>query len=203
MLSMAKLLYQGHASLRITSSSGKVLYVDPYAGEGYDVPADLVLITHEHADHNAIHIVPVGHRTIVVHSKDAFSDGIYRDFDYFGFKVRATPAGNAKHDPRECVGYLITVDGVTIYVAGDTDYMPFMDRLTHNNIDYAFLPIDGIYNMGPEEASRVAEIIKPKHLIPYHMKPGALFDMRQDMRVSYAGAMLVKPGDEIRLVHED
>lgn len=197
---MAKLLYQGHASLRITSSEGKVLYVDPYAGEGYEPAADLVLVTHEHYDHNAIHIVPMKNRTIVIHSKDAFGDGVYRDFDYFGFKIRATPAGNKNHDPRECVGYFIIVDGVTIYVAGDTDYMPFMDRLSRNEIDYAFLPIDGIYNMGPEEASRVAGIIKPKHLIPYHMKPGALFDIRQDMRVSYPGAMLVKPGDEIELV---
>lgn len=200
---MAKLLYQGHASLRITSDAGKVLYVDPYAGEGYEPTADLVLVTHEHYDHNATHIVPMSQRTIVVHSKDAFSDGIYRDFDYFGFEVHAVPAGNKNHDPSECVGFLIKVDGVLIYVAGDTDYMPFMNRLSRRGIDYAFLPIDGIYNMGPEEASRVAGIIQPKHLIPYHMKPGSLFDIRQDMRVSYERAMLVKPGDEIRLEHEE
>lgn len=56
--------------------------------------------------------------------------------------------------------------------------------------------------MGPEEATRVANIIKPKHLIPYHTKPGMLFDIRQDMKVSYEKAMLVKPGDEIESVHE-
>lgn len=200
---MAKLLYQGHASLRITSKEGRVLYVDPFAGEGYVPTADLVLVTHEHSDHNAIHLVPLSQRTIAIHSSDAFCDGIYREFDYFGFKVRAVPAGNARHNPQECVGYLIDVDGVRIYVAGDTDYMPFMDRLARQEIDYALLPIDGVFNMGPEEATRVANIIKPKHLIPYHMKPGMLFDIKQDMRVSYEHTMLVRPGDEIELVHEN
>ena len=200
---MAKLLYQGHASLRITSNEGKVLYVDPYAGEGYEPIANLVIVTHEHYDHNATQIVPMNSRTIVIHSKDAFVDGVYRDFDYFGFQIHAVPAGNKNHSPQECVGYIITVDGVTVYVAGDTDYMPFMDRLARRGLDYALLPIDGVYNMGPEEASRVAGIIQPKHLIPYHMKPGALFDIRQDMRVSYPRSILVKPGDEIQLVHEE
>lgn len=200
---MAKLLYQGHASLRITSDEGKVLYVDPYAGEGYDPIANLVIVTHEHYDHNATQIVPMNSRTIVIHSKDAFVDGVYCDFNYFGFQIHTVPAGNKNHDPKECVGYIITVDGVTVYVAGDTDYMPFMDRLARRHLDYALLPIDGIYNMGPAEASRVAGIIQPKHLIPYHMKPGALFDIRQDMQVSYPRSILVKPGDEIELVHEE
>jgi L-ascorbate metabolism protein UlaG (beta-lactamase superfamily) len=74
-----------------------------------------------------------------------------------------------------------------------------MEELAKKDLDYAFLPIDGIYNMGPEEATRVANILKPKHLIPYHMKPGQLFDIHQDMRVTYPKSMLVRPGDEIEL----
>ena len=46
---MAKLLFQGHASCRITTHSGTVIYIDPFAGEGYDLPADLVLITHDNS----------------------------------------------------------------------------------------------------------------------------------------------------------
>ena len=49
---MATLLYQGHGSLRLTTDSGRVIYIDPFAGEGYDAPADLILVTHQHHDHN-------------------------------------------------------------------------------------------------------------------------------------------------------
>lgn len=196
---MAKLLYQGHASLRFETNQGKIIYVDPYAGEGYDRQPDIVLITHEHYDHNAIHLLELAPRTIVIRSSDALKNGIYYDFEYYGIQIKALPAANANHKIEECVGFLLRFDGLCIYVAGDTSYLPSMDKLVDENIDYCFLPIDGIYNMGPEEASRVAGIIKPKHLIPYHSKPGTLMDMNQTMRVTYDGAMLVRPGQAIVL----
>ena len=51
------LLYQGHGSLRIVTCEGKVIYIDPYAGEGYDLSADLILITHGHQDHTAVRLI--------------------------------------------------------------------------------------------------------------------------------------------------
>lgn len=196
---MAKLLYQGHASLRIETDEGKFIYIDPFAGEGYDRRPDLVLITHEHYDHNAIHLLELGPRTIVIRAADALQNGTYFDFEYYGIQIKAVPAANANHPIDECVGYLLRFDGICLYVAGDTSFLPSMEGLANENIDYAFLPIDGIYNMGPEEASRVASIIKPKHLIPYHSKPGTLFDMRQIMQVTYPDSMLVRPGQAIIL----
>ena len=89
---MAYLLYQGHASLRLTTKEGKICYIDPYAGEGYDKPADLILITHEHYDHNAVDLIHFKESTIVIRSMDALQNGIYYDFDYYGVHIEAVPA---------------------------------------------------------------------------------------------------------------
>ena len=196
---MAKLFYQGHASLRITTNSGKVIFVDPFAGEGYSVPADLVLVTHDHYDHNALNLINHKESTIVITNKEALSNGTYYDFDYCGVHIQAVPACNKNHPIDQCGGYLLTVDGVLLYIAGDTDYVPYMDEIGKMGVDYCFLPIDGVFNMGPEEATRCANIIKPKHLIPYHSKPGRLIDVGQVMKVSYEHCLLVRPNQEIEL----
>jgi len=200
---MPKLFYQGHSSFRITTNEGKVIFIDPFAGLGYETPADLVLITHEHYDHNDISKIHLKPSTIVIRSKDALQGGIYRPFDEYGVHVQAVPAYNVHHKKAECVGYVLDFDGIRLYHAGDTDNIPEMKDLTALHLDYALLPIDGFYTMTPEEASKAALAIAPKHMIPIHMKPGMLWDYHQAMKVTAPMAMLMKPNDNIDLVHED
>ena len=113
---MAKLLYQGHGSLRITTVEGKVIYVDPYAGEGYDLPADLILVSHGHSDHTAIDLIKkrVDDCRIIQYT-DALVNGEYKIFDLGYATVEAVQAGNNKnHDINVCVGWLITLsDGIS------------------------------------------------------------------------------------------
>lgn len=200
---MPKLFYQGHSSFRLTTDEGKVIFIDPFAGVGYQTPANLVLITHEHYDHNDISLIHLNPDGVVIRSKDALFGGVYREFEEFGIKITAVPAYNSHHNKNECVGYLIEADGVLLYHAGDTDFIPEMKALTKLHIDYALLPIDGFYTMSPEEATKAALTIAPKHLIPMHMKPGMLWDYHQAMKVTAPMAMLMKPNDNIDLVHED
>jgi L-ascorbate metabolism protein UlaG (beta-lactamase superfamily) len=198
---MATLLYQGHGSYRITTDEGKVIYVDPFAGKGYEVPADLVLITHEHSDHNQVQLINFNDGGMIIREKDVIRPkGQYLSYDLFGVKITGTPAMNENHDPRICCGFLLEFDGKKVYCAGDTsttDYMKYV--LPGLHLDLALLPCDGIYNMGPEEAAKCADIIQAKMTIPIHSKPGALYGEEITSRFDAKSKLLLKPGETLKI----
>ena len=195
---MATLYYQGHGSFRITTKAGKVIYVDPYAGDGYDLPADLVLVTHEHGDHNQLQLVTLLPGARVIRSADALVNGEYKSFDLGFVQIRAVQAYNKNHDRKACVGYVLALDGVTVYAAGDTSTTEEMKHL--GRLDYALLPTDGIYNMGPEEATACAALLDARVTIPIHMKPGALFDRAAAERFTAPNRLILAAGESLELV---
>lgn len=77
-----------------------------------------------------------------------------------------TPGREMFHPKGNGNGYVLTIDGLRIYVAGDTEDVPEMAEL--EDIDVAFLPVNQPYTMTPEQCIRAARIISPKVLIPYH-----------------------------------
>ena len=197
-----RLLYQGHGSLRIVTKEGKVIYIDPYAGEGYDLPADLILITHGHQDHTAVNLI--GNRNDdcrIITYKEALINGEYKTYDLEYARVEAVQAGNNRnHDIRECVGWLITLsDGITVYATGDTSTTDQMKELGKRGIDYAFFVCDGIYNMDPEEAAACAGMVNARHNIPYHMAPGKLFDQKKAEMFDAPNRLIIPAGEEITL----
>ena len=198
---MAKLLYQGHASFRITNAEGKVIFVDPYAGEGYDLPADLILVTHEHSDHNNLSLIQSRNPDCaVITEKEALKDGTHQTIDLGYVTVEATEAGNKNHDPSQCVGYILTISGgIQIYATGDTSKTTQMETLAQRHLDYALICCDGIYNMDVKEASECAALIAAQHSIPYHMAPGKLFSQEVADQFQVDGRLILTPGEEITL----
>lgn len=199
---MTKLLYQGHGSLRLVTNAGTVVYVDPFMGNGYDMPADLVLVTHQHFDHKEIDKMPHAAGCVVWQNMDAHpSPSSYVTRTFHDVEVEATEAYNSKHPKDECVGYLVRVDGLTLYFAGDTSRTEQMSRLATQSVDYAFLPGDGIYNMDVEEAARCAELIGARHNVPIHLKPLEPYGEREARRFASLApnALLVRAGQAIDL----
>ncbi|HEX3027569.1 MAG TPA: MBL fold metallo-hydrolase [Clostridia bacterium] len=196
---MAELLYQGHDSYRITAQNGMVIYIDPFEGKGYDQPADLILVTHEHTDHNKVSLVPQKQGCTTIRSSDALKSGEYRSFIIGGVKIEAVEAYNRNHKKEECVGYILTIDQVSVYAAGDTSKTEQMKKLGSRKLSWALLPIDGVYNMGPEEASECAALIGAAHNIPVHMKPGKLFDRGMAESFHAPGRVILAPGESVEL----
>lgn len=198
-----KLYYLGHASLRITTSEGKVIYIDPYEGNNYDIPANLVLITHDHYDHSDLSkITKKADDYRLITSKEALKDGTYQKYDLGYVKVEAVEAGNNEfHDIKKCVGYVLTLSsGTKLYVAGDTYLTSDMEKLEFENIDYAFLPCDGIYTMNTLDAEKAAKLIKAKHTIPYHTTGAkSAFDENVANKLNVENKLIIRPNEEIVL----
>lgn len=203
----AQLTYLGHASIRIETAAGKVIYIDPYAGAAgsYDLPADLILITHGHADHNGMRKIKNKNpdcRTITW--KDALQSGEYQHFELDFVTVQAVQAGNNRyHDLKSGVGFVLEfADGKTVYVSGDTSTTAQMGEMKAMELDYAFFCCDGVYNMGMAEAIACAEAVGAKHSIPYHMLPstdGRLFDEARAAEFAAQGAYILAAGDTLEL----
>ena len=192
-----KLLYQGHGSFRLTLAGGEVIYIDPYAGEGYDEPADLILVTHQHPDHNQISLVPQKESCVVFQNSDAISDEGYATADIAGVHIEPVQAYNKNHDVKQCVGYLVTVGDTLLYFAGDTSKTDQMAELSERGIDYVFLPMDGRFNMDVAEAIECAELIQAKNTVPVHMSPGSLFDRDRAEQFTASSAFIVEAGEVI------
>ena len=204
---VASVLYLGQGSLRITTPEGKVIYIDPYAGDDYGLAADLILVTHAHFDHNALDKITLRNDGCQVITQDeALAGGEHQTFDLGYANVVAVEAGfNANHDVGSCVGYVVELsNGVKVYASGDTSTTDEMrdGTLAAMGIDYAFWCSDGVYNMGNEEAAEAARMVGAKHNIPYHnatTDSGEVFDPDAAARFDAPNALVVLPGEEIKL----
>ena len=194
-----QLLYQGHGSYRITTADSRVIYIDPYAGEGYDKPADILLVSHQHDDHRQIQLVTQKPGCTVITNVEALAGGKHNTFDVGGIVIEAVEAGNVNHNPKECVGFMVTVDDIKIYFAADTSKTKSMESFAARKLDYALLPIDGYYNMDAKEAVECAKLIGARVNIPVHMKPGELFDQKRAESFDAPGRRIVAAGEEFDL----
>jgi L-ascorbate metabolism protein UlaG (beta-lactamase superfamily) len=179
--------------------NGKTIVIDPFKIGQISEKADLLLITHEHFDHFSLEDIKkvVSEKTIIVAIQacekelsglkakqvkvvkpgDRFQIGDVRLEVLPAYNVNKFRAPGKPFHPKEDgkVGYLITVKGVKVYHAGDTDVIPEMKGLKP---DVALLPVSGTYVMTATEAAEATRVMQPKLAIPMHF--GAIVGSEAD-----------------------
>lgn len=165
-----RLTFIGHASIKIKATTGEVIYIDPYfPTRSYDEPADIILVTHNHSDHNRIDLCAKKEHCKIIKYNDALIDGEYQVFEEGNIRIEAVPSGgNSSHSLDHNVGYIVTIDGVSVYHGGDTSFAEETKCIADKKIDYALYTVNGLYTMGPEEATEMANYIGARVNIPIH-----------------------------------
>lgn len=178
-----KLHWLGHSGFRWDGT--RTVYFDPYKIPDHAKKADLILVSHEHFDHCSKPDIKriAGEDTLIIANADAARElkaARIRCRDVHAMApgekqalgaltVRAVPAYNTNKQfhPKASgkVGFVVTMDGMTVYHAGDTDLIPEMAGI---DCDVALLPVGGTYTMTAGEAAQAALMIRPKEVVPMH-----------------------------------
>ena len=177
-----------HGSLAVGYKDVSI-QIDPVCGHGKatdyatEFPqADFILITHEHGDHldaEAIEALSGENTRLILNPRsrdqygrgEAVTNGASLPLTD-EILLEAVPAYNTSegreqfHPKGSGNGYVLSIDGLRIYVAGDTEVIPEMAEI--QDIDVAFLPVNQPYTMTVDQCVAAAELIRPRVLIPYH-----------------------------------
>ena len=165
----------------IKISDGLTIYFDPYDIKEKINNADYIFITHSHWDHFDLDSINnlVNEKTIIIGPSNVIEklNSNYKTlevkpeniYNLNNISFMTVPAYNIdkEYHPKDAgyVGYIVTLNNVTYYIAGDTDVL---DELKVIKADVIFLPVGGTYTMTREEAVDLANTIKPKYAIPIH-----------------------------------
>ncbi len=173
-----KISINAHSSIRVESD--RIIYFDPFQIKEENHDADIIFITHDHFDHfsiedirkiekeDTVYVIPDcmynllgGENVITVLPGDHCP---VEEYD-----VEVTPSYNIgkPFHPKDkgYVGYIVTLEGKRIYVAGDCDRNEDNEKV---KCDIALLPVGGTYTMDYKEAAKLANIIRPELVIPTH-----------------------------------
>ncbi len=224
-----KVTWYSHSALGLELGGYKIL-VDPYFTDNpaatttaQDVSADYILVTHGHFDHVGDAAAIAKRTGAMVISNFEIAEwmdkqGVQKTHGqhiggahHFPFgNLKLTPAWHGSGLPDGTNGgnpagfLLIPMDGMKIYISGDTGLFSDMELIGHEGIDLAFVPIGDNYTMGPDDAYKAIELIMPKHVVPVHYNTWDL--IAQDAgkwaeRVSRLGVSVhvLKPGESLTL----
>lgn len=225
---MITLTWYGHSALGLETGLTKLL-VDPYftdnpaaSAQAGQVSADYILVTHGHHDHlgDTVEIakrsgsITISNVEISIwlekQGLDAQSLRFGQERSYAFGSVQLTHAVHGTglpdgSDGGEPGGFVLTMEGKKLYIAGDTALFDEMKDIGQQKLDWAILPIGGFYTMDPDQALQAVKMLAPANVIPYHF---STWDkIKQDPyawaerveKETTTKAHVMKPGEKLSL----
>ncbi len=224
-----KLKYFSHSAFQITTDDNKSILIDPFLDgnptspvKSDEVTADYIILTHAHGDHigDAFKIAEktsplfiavneladyVASRGFKAHNMHI--GGAY-NFDFGRVKFTIAHHGSITPDGKyagEPAGVLVTINGKTVYHAGDTGLFYDMKLIGEmNDVDYFLVPIGDNFTMGIDDAVKATEFVNPKIVIPMHYNTFSVINADPNEFKSKAEAKgfnvkIMEYGEEIEL----
>lgn len=167
-----EIIWHGHACFEIISGEGKIIVTDPFDESiGYprlDVAADVILVSHEHYDHNNITVVR-GRPEVVRGVGEHVAKGI----KFYGVRTYHDAVKGAQRG--ENTVFVFEVDGVALCHLGDLGHVLEEEHLNEiraaaAGIDVLFVPVGGTFTIDADDADKVVSQFSPKVVIPMHFK---------------------------------
>lgn len=163
--------WHGHACFEVRGS--KALVFDPHDGKSIGIPApsasaDVLFVSHEHFDHSAVRSIQ-GDPRVIAEPIDGRVDGL-------SVRTYVLPHDASAGARRGMVrAYRAQMDGVSILFLGDVGDLPPEEVVAkEGNISLLFLPVGGVFTIGPEEGVRWVEALQPRVAIPMHYRVGGI-----------------------------
>lgn len=163
---MTELVWHGHACFELVSDKGLRIVVDPH--DGYSIGlkppstrADIVLVTHDHYDHNAVEGVASDNAVI-----RCCLEG---EEEIQGVRIKGFKLPHDKYEGRRrgwVHAYLVEVDGFRVLHLSDTGVVPSLELLGDPHV--LLVPVGGTYTIGPDEAWSLVSALRPPVTIPMH-----------------------------------
>lgn len=168
-----KVKWYGHAAFYLISENGLRLITDPYepgafgGAIGYGPitdEADIVLISHDHADHN--YVKGLKGKPQVIKGKGIHH---YKDLEIKGISAYHDEGKGSQRG--ENTIFCFKLDEINVCHLGDLGHIPQEEQLKEiGNVDLLLIPVGGVYTIGPAQAAKTMEKIQPKIAIPMHYK---------------------------------
>jgi L-ascorbate metabolism protein UlaG (beta-lactamase superfamily) len=162
--------WYGHAAFLITTGQGVKIITDPYKPGGgilYEaIPdeADIVTVSHDHTDHNYVEGLSGKPRIIKKSGRHEVRGIVVEGFPSYHDSLQGTQRGHN-------IIFTFNVDGIRMCHLGDLGHILNDQKVQQiGQVDVLLIPVGGLFTIGPEEATTVANQLQPQLILPMHVK---------------------------------